>query len=146
HPEPTPARAAALSSLALTENWAGDYQAARRYAEQGLELARQLGNRAMQERASHRLGVGLCNLGDFAPAAAVLNDSGAPHRARGDDETLPMVLNDLAWLLMRQGDLTAAARAADEAVAVWSSAQKAISPDLLHTAGTIAFRQGRVGQ
>src|SRR5262249_54457613 len=102
--------------------------------------------RALQERASHRLGLVLDKLGDFAGAVELLNHSVTAIRATGDGETLPMALNDLACLLMYNGDLTAAARAADEALAVWSTAQKDTSPDVLPTAGAIAFRQGRVDQ
>jgi predicted ATPase/DNA-binding CsgD family transcriptional regulator len=146
YPEPTPARAAALSSLAMTENWAGDYQAARRYAQQSMDLARELGNQALEDRASHRLGLSLCNLGDYAAAVALVDRSVVSIRASGQVETLPAALNDLAWLLMHHGDLPAAGRAVDEALALLATGERATSPDILHTSGTIAFRQGRVDQ
>jgi predicted ATPase/DNA-binding CsgD family transcriptional regulator len=146
HPEPTPARAAALGSLAMTENWAGDYPAAQRYAEQSLDLAGQLGHRALQDRASQRLALALCNLGDYAAAVALTDRTVASIRASGDVKTLPIVLNDLAWQLVHHGDLPAAARAADEALAALAMDEKIIWDDVMHTAGTIAFRQGRLDQ
>jgi predicted ATPase/DNA-binding CsgD family transcriptional regulator len=144
--EPTPARAAALLSLAMIENWAGNHEAARRYAEESLHLAGHLGNRALQHRARQRLAMTLCNLGDYPAAIALANRTVATLRAGGNDKALAIALNDLAWLLMQQGDLAAAARAAGEALSSLSAEDKSIWDTAMHTAGAIAFKQGRIDQ
>jgi predicted ATPase/DNA-binding CsgD family transcriptional regulator len=146
HPSPTPARAAALSSLAMSENWAGDYRAARQHAEQSLHLARQLGTPAFQDRASRLLALVLGNLGDHSAAIALSNRAVATLRATGDHKALPIALNDLAWSLVHDGDLPAAARAADEALAAVSADDRISWNAIVHTAGTVAFKQGRFEQ
>jgi predicted ATPase/DNA-binding CsgD family transcriptional regulator len=146
YPNPTAARAAVLASLAMTENWAGEYEQARRHAEQSLALARRLGNRPLQERAAQRLALTLTNLGDYSRAVVYSRQVVAGVRAGGDVTVLPIALNDLAWLLVHDDDLPAAAETVDEALSVLSTKDKTVWDDIMHTAGTVALRQGRLGQ
>jgi DNA-binding NtrC family response regulator/tetratricopeptide (TPR) repeat protein len=61
-----------LAQMANVLRMTGDYDSAMAAGRQALDLAAELGESALQVRASHRLGQAYCDIGDFGRAAELL--------------------------------------------------------------------------
>jgi predicted ATPase/DNA-binding CsgD family transcriptional regulator len=123
-PEPTCARAGALTSAGYLAVRQGDYAAALPLLEESLALWREFGDKPGIARALHALGEALLGLGEHGRAQMLLEESLALYRQFGDastvsgvTSTLPRVLCCLADIAYAQADYVRASARYEEGLA-----------------------------
>jgi DNA-binding CsgD family transcriptional regulator len=108
----------ALNCLGAIAYHRSDFAAARAYAEDGLAIARRLGDSTMASQALVTLGNTIQFLGELGPAAAHYKEAIALSRRTGDLARVSIALGNLALLAMRQDDFDTARPAVEEALAL----------------------------
>lgn len=140
-------RSLALAMLVNVLNESGEYSRARGYAEQSLELARQLGTRALIVKALSALSDSCRRLGDVTATVVLHRQLVEIMRRAGQPVALADHLNGLAWALMVSGQLPAADRAVAEALSYLDSHDAPYSvANTAHTAGMVALLRDHLDQ
>jgi non-specific serine/threonine protein kinase len=115
---PTLARASALHSAGLSAVALGEPEAARADLEEGLAIARELGDQSAEARFHNAFLIMENDLGNF-PAARKRFDAGlALQRALGDSSGVTSFLTYGGDLVMAQGDLAAARALYEESLVI----------------------------
>ena len=96
----------------------GDSASARTHHEEGLAIARELGDASMIALLLGNLGSSVAAQGDLERGRAMLEESLDIARRILDRKLIAVYLFELAWLAMRRGDGAAAERLIEESLAV----------------------------
>jgi DNA-binding CsgD family transcriptional regulator len=140
-------RAAALVELSWVRRVRGEYEASRRCGEEGLALARQVADRAVEARALNKLVPTYRCLGDAERAIAIKHQEVDSVRATGTRQELAMVLGALGWDLLATGQVEAAATAVDEAMVLLGEEDSIFRwGPIRHSAGSVALLAGDLEQ
>jgi predicted ATPase/DNA-binding winged helix-turn-helix (wHTH) protein len=116
--EPEFVRAKALNAAGAFAWLQGDYPAARALYEQGLAIARKLGERPVIANVLHGLGAVLADQGNYPGARAFYEQSLEIRRELGDRRAISGSLSNLGIVAGRQGDSLAARSLQEEALAI----------------------------
>jgi DNA-binding CsgD family transcriptional regulator/tetratricopeptide (TPR) repeat protein len=100
---PTPARGRVLAALAQVLMLVGDARDSRTLAEQAIEIARAVGDRAVEAHALNTMGVDIASLGDRERGIAALRESLAIEQELGPSDNLHRSYTNLADLLDQDG-------------------------------------------
>jgi DNA-binding CsgD family transcriptional regulator len=133
----------ALATLAHVSLLQGNLSAARRLAEESMQLFQEVGEVWGTALALHHQGRATVELGDPLAARSLLEESATLFRMTGDRQLLAQSLNTLGLVALRQGDHGAARVQFEEALAVAREMEdkKFIAEALTHL-GTVALRMG----
>ncbi|HET9576227.1 MAG TPA: winged helix-turn-helix domain-containing protein [Usitatibacter sp.] len=115
-PERNRARCDALFDAGQISHFIGRDVEARKYLEESLDIARQLGDRAAQAVALQPLGMACLALGDLAAARPHLENGVAMAREGGHDREIAAALNALGQVPRLEGNFDGAAELYEEAV------------------------------
>lgn len=139
---PTPLRAAVLGGASALAGTQGDFEDARRLAEEALIIARLHHDESSMARCLNILGLIAAKRGDDAAARTHHEQSLALRRGAGDEAGVSASLNNLGSLALAQGDLAAARRWFEEGVAVQGRlGDKVARAAILSNLGLVAGRQ-----
>lgn len=116
---PAPARTLALEGLGTLAFQQGDFQAARRWHEEGLALRRALGDARGVATTLRHLGNVADEIGDYSHAAELYAESLATWQQLGDAWAAAAVLNNLGLVALRQGDYDLARRRLRDSLAAF---------------------------
>jgi predicted ATPase/DNA-binding CsgD family transcriptional regulator len=117
-------RAAALGAAAMVKLRQGNFPGAEDLAQEGLALARRLGDQDAAAQAVNALGNVAFTRGQHADAVAWFDEAVALGRAVGDDDRLLNGLTNLAMALTVTADFGRAQESADEALALSRKTQR----------------------
>jgi DNA-binding CsgD family transcriptional regulator/tetratricopeptide (TPR) repeat protein len=115
---PAAVRVEALIAAAMTSSFLGDTPAAVAHAEEGLALARELGDPLALGRAHYAVGIAWAFSGDLARAAAPYEEAVALLRTTGVTSWEALALAELGDSRLMTGDVAAAVPLLDEALAL----------------------------
>ncbi|MCD6034018.1 MAG: LuxR family transcriptional regulator [Thermomicrobiales bacterium] len=115
---PAPVRVKALFAAALTTSFLGDAPAAVAYAQEGLALARELGDPLALGRAHFAVGLAWAFSGDLARAAVAYEEAVSLLRTTGVPSWEAMALGELGDTRLMTGDVAEAVPLLDEALAL----------------------------
>jgi predicted ATPase/DNA-binding CsgD family transcriptional regulator len=115
---PAAVRVGALSVIAFTTSFFGDAPAAVTYAEEGLALARELGNPFALGRALYAVGLARAFSDDVARAAVAYEEAVALLRTTGVTSWEALALAELGDTRLMTGDVAGAVPLLDEALAL----------------------------
>ncbi len=110
-----------LAALATSARLAGDYGAALEYAYDAVTLARRMGNRAREADALLAAAPNHLDLGEFEVAIGLFDR--ARLLAPDDVRVAGICAAQLGFARLRLGELDAAQRLLDEALAIWAKRQ-----------------------
>jgi predicted ATPase/DNA-binding winged helix-turn-helix (wHTH) protein len=116
--EPEFVRAKALNAAGSNAWLQGDYPAAWAFFEQGLAIARKLGERPVIANVLHGLGAVLADQGNYPGARVFYEQSLEIRRELGDRRAISGSLSNLGIVACRQGDSLAARSLQEEALAI----------------------------
>jgi len=102
--QPAPLRRRALTAAAAVALLQGDYAAATRFAEDGLDVARLTGEDRLVANALSNLGAIVLAAGDDERAGVVLAEAVPLAREVGDERILALALNNLGDVALTVGD------------------------------------------
>ncbi len=111
-------RTKALYWASATASHQGDYEQARLFAEEGLQLARELCDKRQVARALNVLGTARMESGDLEEAARCYSEAAALMREVGDKPGISMLVNNAGELALRQGDPARAELLFEESLAL----------------------------
>ncbi|HEY1013261.1 MAG TPA: tetratricopeptide repeat protein, partial [Herpetosiphonaceae bacterium] len=142
----TPPHPAGLAQIATERAYVawrqGDAAAGQRHAEDGLALARQVGEPAGISKALNGLGIVRWSQQDYAGAQAQYEESLALRRAMGDRWGMGLALGNLGIVLRNQGRYAAAQAAYEESLALCEAmGDKPGLASVFNGLGTVAFVQ-----
>jgi predicted ATPase/DNA-binding CsgD family transcriptional regulator len=123
---PTAVRVEALYVAALTTSFLGDVPAAVAFAEEGLALARELGDPLALGRALFAVGLARAFSDDVARAAAAYEEAVSLMRQTGVPILEAMVLGELGDTRLLMGDVAEAVLLLDEALALLRRTESAV--------------------
>jgi tetratricopeptide (TPR) repeat protein len=136
-------QSALMSNLGIVTQDQGDYQAARRYYEQSLEIAQALGYRAGVALATWGLGNIAYAQGDYDEARGKCQEALAVFEELGDRKNKAGVLHQLGVLAQDQRDYPAARRYYQQSLEIKQTlGDRAGVSRSLHQLGTLAQDQG----
>lgn len=137
-------RATALIARARLSRRHGEYESARRDAEESAAIARELGLKADLARALAVLGIVASHFGDSKRAFECFSEARDLALELGDSERLAASLNNLALVESATGNNSGAlATVVDAARAADQSGDRFLKANILHTVGQIHFRLGK---
>lgn len=120
-----------------------DYPATILFAEESLEIYRQLGDRQGAASALIKLGNAATEVGDFVAASGFLEEALATWRELEDKHGTARALISLGWVALRAGDYLLAQRHLEEALALSRQLGDALRIGFeLSGLGEVAMRQG----
>jgi tetratricopeptide (TPR) repeat protein len=132
-----------LAKLSMVAIIQGEYAKALRYAQQALDIERQLDCPTRRARALYALGTAWHLLGNHADARARALEGIEIARQRNDPMALMNLLNLLIWVMRDSGELELATATVEELLPItqahgsWTDLSRT-----LHTAGALALAQG----
>jgi predicted ATPase/Tfp pilus assembly protein PilF len=113
-----PYRAKALHGAAVLASLQGEYDSARRYDEEGLAIARELGDKESIPAFLDNLGIMARQRGDYASARSFYEESLALRREIGDKRGIAMSLDALGIISRQQGDFALGRSLYEESLAL----------------------------
>jgi class 3 adenylate cyclase/tetratricopeptide (TPR) repeat protein len=135
-----------LASMAQVLRRTGDLDGAMAAGQQALALAVELSDRALQVRASHRLGQAYYAIGDFGRAAELLRWNVEAADRESGTHSIVFRIESQAWLALTLGALGAFAegrRHGEEALRLATSAGRGHTPIVVHGClGLLYLAQG----
>jgi predicted ATPase len=142
---PTPARAKALLGAAHLARDSGDPAAGRRFAEDALALAQELGDAPSAASALLWLGACVADEGDFARARQLFEEAGTQHKEVGNHLDALFANRLLAWMHYELGD-RGRARALHEAnlVRARELGSRDLESSILGALSEYAVNDGRI--
>jgi predicted ATPase/DNA-binding winged helix-turn-helix (wHTH) protein len=117
-PELAPLRARLLVAAGILADAEKDWESARRWLAEHLEIVRRGGQAGAIATALNNLGIIAVRQNDFAAARALYEESLEHFRAAGRSPALAWLMNNLAQLCLAMGDLDAAWEHTSESLAV----------------------------
>ncbi len=137
-------RAGVLLSLARLSRRHGEYEAARKLAEESAALCRQLGFTSVLARSLSLMGIVTSHGGDLIGAKAYFNESLELMRQGDDQRGIASSLNNIALLTSTQGNHEAAERMVQEAIEIAEGTGDHFTiASVLDTVARIAIRLDR---
>ncbi len=125
----------------------GELELGHRHLEQGLSLARHLGDLRREAVMLSLLGAVAGFSGDNAGAISLLHESVKLNRSIGDSSGAALALNNLGCTLLDLGELEPAATALDESLAIAREEGDAqLLAIVLNSAGAIAVHRGALDE
>jgi predicted ATPase/class 3 adenylate cyclase len=112
-------RARALAAATVFAHYESDWDATKQYAEEGLEIFRELGDSEWIAWTLILLGGGALELGDYQEAERFMDEAIAQARAAGDRGNLALALGNLGDLAIRRGDHPSAIIYSKEALSLF---------------------------
>ena len=132
----------AVASLALLQ---GDYDAARRFAEDALDAARAAGEPRLLANAFSNLGAIVLAAGDYDRAASALEEAVRLAREAGDERIAALAINNLGDLALTNGDYERAGPLFEESLGLLRGlSDTANIARSLFNNGAVDLMQGRV--
>jgi tetratricopeptide (TPR) repeat protein len=123
-----------LTAMAIVLRVTGDHNGAMAASQRALALAAELGDSALQVRASHTLGQAYLSLGDFGRAAELLRcNVEAADRTSGTSRTVFLRIQSqawLAWTLSALGAFTEGRRHGEDALRLATREGRGVTPIL----------------
>jgi predicted ATPase/class 3 adenylate cyclase len=142
---PTAARAKALDAAAEMAGFSDDTKAVREWAEEALEIYRDLGDRWGVADALSSLGSGFGEGGDWARARPLFDESLQRFREVGDEARAMWATRSLAWATAETGDLPGARTLYEDALRQGRAAgNRLLESVVLGSLSWLAIREGRV--
>ncbi len=136
-------RSAALRTAGLLSWRQGDYEAAERYGEEALAIARAIGDREEEMLAISGIGASVQSRDDRPRARALQEEYAAIARELGHAYALSIALNNLAWIELEDGNLESGWRLYDESLETGREAGSSELQAFAHLGlGIVARRQG----
>jgi predicted ATPase/class 3 adenylate cyclase len=117
-PERTLTRARALYGAGTIHRLLTDYAVARRWLEEGISIARELGDRSLEARTIHILAILLQEEGDHAGARAMKAEGLAIAREVNDGWAMGVLLRELAGTAWQDGEIEEAGAYIEESVEI----------------------------
>ena len=145
NPSPSRARLWALNGASDLAEVSGKRRGQSRiWAEEALDLARQLGDASGIAKAVFRVGADAVQDGDWARATELMNESLAHFRKTGELHFIPWITRTLAWTRASSGDLAGARELYEEGLrAAREVGSTSAEAALLGSLGWLAGREGR---
>ncbi|MBI3997773.1 MAG: tetratricopeptide repeat protein, partial [Armatimonadetes bacterium] len=142
-PERSGTRAKVLCGVGNLAWHQADYEAARASFEEGLTLARELGDKRRAAAALIGLGLVAWNQGEYARARSLYEDSLVLFRELEDRRGIAVALNNLGIVARALGDYAAARAFLQESLKIRrQSGDRLGASSTLHNLGLIAWNQG----
>jgi len=116
--EKTPPRAKVLNLAGNLAYWQGDYDRARHFHEQSLEIRRHLNDRIGISASLNNLGNVAERLGDYGEATAFYEESMAIRRELGDEAGIATALNNLGFVAEHRMEFARARACHEESLAI----------------------------
>jgi tetratricopeptide (TPR) repeat protein len=139
----TAARAKLLTRAAELAYRQSDYAATASFAEEGLAIYREIGDKQGIASALIKLGNAATEMGDYATASGYLEEAMMIWRELGDKHGTARALISLGWIALRPGDFPLAKTRLEEALALSRELGDSRSMGFeLSGLGEIAMRQG----
>jgi tetratricopeptide (TPR) repeat protein len=139
----TAARAKLLTRAAELAYRQSDYAATASFAEEGLAIYREIGDKQGIASALIKLGNAATEMGDYAIASGYLEEAMIIWRELGDKHGTARALISLGWIALRPGDFPLAKARLEEALALSRELGDSRSMGFeLSGLGEIAMRQG----
>jgi tetratricopeptide (TPR) repeat protein len=141
--EQTPARTKLLARAAELAYRQSDYAATVAFAEECLEICRELGDQQGMASALIKLGNAATEAGDYGTASQYLGEALMIWRKEDDEHGIARALISLGWVSIRSGDYPLANALLEEALAVSRELGDTRSMGFeLSGLGEVALRQG----
>lgn len=106
--KPTRARAKALNAAGTLMHGSAEYNTARKYLEESLEISRQLGDKQGMANVINNLGWIAAQLGELDAAKELSQESLALHTEFGDKRGRAVAFNNLSWVAYAQSEFALA--------------------------------------
>ena len=140
--EPSEAQVNAWLTAGQLAYWQGDSAAGRRFAENGLRLSRDLGDRAGETRSLFRLGFACLADGELTKARASFEEALALSKEAGEPYGIPHLLNAVGEVAYAEGDYAEAKGRYQEALALFRKFEDDRSiASVLKNLATLACRE-----